>query len=214
VLCCVFSASLAPNNSIHTKNRRLLWLTWQRNAGAGAGKLERDTAPEDLAVQGRGLRAGAGGGSVWDFMLRFDVYMKHTCATYFTTSSSSSNPFVCKNMHFQCMHAHVHIYIYKCYLNAYIYLFWCFFVYLSIYILHIHPCMCKWLCKQHTHTLSLLLVWLVSLLVAVFCMHSIHLRRSCLLFCSFYKRTHTRNINSWQNGRIPIQTNLFSLRPT
>jgi len=36
--------------------------------------IERDTAPEDLAVRGRGLRAGAGGGSVWDFMSRFSVY--------------------------------------------------------------------------------------------------------------------------------------------
>jgi len=32
--------------------------------GAADGKLERDTAPEDLAVRGRGSRAGAGGGSV------------------------------------------------------------------------------------------------------------------------------------------------------
>jgi len=43
---------------------RHLWLTWQRDAGAAAWKLERDTAPEDLAVRGKGSHAGAGGGSV------------------------------------------------------------------------------------------------------------------------------------------------------
>jgi len=43
---------------------RPLWLTWQRDARAAAGKLERDTTPKDLAMRGRGSRAGAGGGSV------------------------------------------------------------------------------------------------------------------------------------------------------
>jgi len=50
--------------TLKTSLMRLQWLTWQRDAWAAAWKLERDTAPEDLAVRGRGSRAGAGGGSV------------------------------------------------------------------------------------------------------------------------------------------------------
>ena len=45
-----------------------------------------------------GSREGVGGECVWEFMSRFNVYLKHTCVTYITAPGSSSNPCVCQNM--------------------------------------------------------------------------------------------------------------------
>ena len=72
-----------------------LWLLpWQRGAGAAAGKLERDTSPEDLAVRGRGSRAGVGGGSVWD-SCHCSMYIRSMTLSFsHTFSLSLSQAFV------------------------------------------------------------------------------------------------------------------------
>ena len=60
--------------------------------------IERDTTPEDLAVRGRGSHAGAGGGSVWDFLSRFNVYLLDDalCLSHCLSLSVSS---VCSTIH-------------------------------------------------------------------------------------------------------------------
>jgi len=84
--------------TLKTGHMWLLWPILQHDAEAADGELERDTAPEDLAVWGRGSRAGAGGGSVWDFMSGFDVYQVNDtlCLSYCLSLTHTG---ICSPMH-------------------------------------------------------------------------------------------------------------------
>jgi len=164
----------------------LLWPTWEHYVGAADGKLERDTAPEDLAVRGRGSRAGAGGGSVWDFMSRFDVYQVNDtlCLSHCVSLSHTG---ICSPMHLPTFKSFTHPLI----------LFLTFLLYFSLSLSLVCTSVraCVSLSPSFSHFCPCILSQAFYPSLCIFNTHTLaHTQSHALSHPVTHKRTHASNL--------------------
>ena len=109
--------------------------------------------PRRLGRAGEGVARRSGGWECRRFHVSvrciFEIHMFRVYLHYNSWLAAIQTPVCVKYKFVPCMYAQVYICIYKCDLNTCIWIFFdVFLIHLSIYILHIHPCMCKCMCVQ------------------------------------------------------------------